>query len=191
MNDLVSISLNKAKLLVGFAACSAAAWFGWWLFHLDDAHILTLPVVNGPRFARPFGLFTLALLGAFAMWILKKLFDESPGLQFVEDGFIDNTNMLSIGYIAWKDVTGIEVRQIQNQKLIYVLLRDPEAYISKCNALKRALLRFSMNLGPSPVTIVSTSLELGFHEVLNITRKNYDTYNAPAISNKGTNKVIE
>lgn len=181
MNDLVSIPLNKAKLSVGFAACSAVAWFGWWLLHLDDAHILTLPVINDPRFARPFGLFTLVLLGAFALWILKKLFDESPGLQFVKDGFIDNTNMFSMGYIAWKDVTGIEVRQIQNQKLIYVLLQDPEAYISKCNALKRTLLRFSMNLGPSPVTIVSTSLELDFHEVLNITRKNYETYSAPAI----------
>lgn len=181
MNDLVSIPLNKAKLLVAFAACSVAAWFEWWLLHLDDPHILALPVINNPKFAHPFGLFTLVLLGAFALWVLRKLLDKSPGLQFVKDGFVDNTNMFSMGYIAWKDVTGIEVRQIQNQRLIYVLLRDPETYISKCNALKRILLRFCMNLGPSPVTIVSTSLALDFHEVLNLTKKNYEAHNTPAI----------
>jgi|SRR6185312_371493 len=180
MNDLVSIPLNKTKLLVAFAACSAAAWFGWWLLHLDDAQILNLPVINNPRFARPFGLVTLVLLGAFALYIFRKLFDRSPGLQFVKDGFVDNTNMLSMGYIAWKDVTGIEVRQIQNQKLIYVLLRDPETYIAKCNAPKRVLLRFCMNLGPSPVTIVSTSLELNFYEVLNLTKKNYENHDIKA-----------
>jgi hypothetical protein len=181
MNDLVSIPLNKTKLLMAFAACSAAAWFGWWLLHLDDAHIATLPAINDPKFARPFGLFTLVLPGSFALWLLRRLFDVSPGLQFVTDGFIDNTNMFSMGYIAWEDVTGIEVRQIQNQKLIYVLLQDPEKYISKCNALKRALLRFCMNIGPSPVTLVTTSLELGFYEVLNLTKKNLLAHNTPAI----------
>ena len=37
-----------------------------------------------------------------------------------------------------------------------------------------------MNLGPSPVTIVSTSLELNFYEVLNLTKKNYENHDIKA-----------
>ena len=151
---------------------------GWWLFNLDDVQIQSL-IFNNPKFVHAFGLFSFVLLGAFALWMLRKLFDNSPGLQFIESGFIDNTNMFSLGYIAWDDVTGFEVRETaRNQKLLYVLLRSPEKYISTCSFIKRSLLRLSMKLGPSPVTIVTRSLSLGFDEVGTLMKDNYAAFEA-------------
>lgn len=178
MANLVSIPLSRAKLLVGLAACSSFAWVGWWLFHLDDLQIQSM-IVNNPTLIHYFGIFAFILCGAFSLWILRKLFDSSPGLQFLQNGFVDNTNMFSLGYIAWEDVTGFEVREVgRNQKLLYVLLRSPAKYISKCGFFKRALLGFCMNLGPSPVTIVTRSLSLGFDEVLTLMTDNYAGFKA-------------
>ncbi|GAA0889664.1 STM3941 family protein [Rhodanobacter soli] len=176
MANLISIPLSKAKNSAGLAACSAFAWIGWWLFHLDDVQIQSL-IFNNPKFVHSFGLFSFVLLGTFALWFLRKLFDNSPGLQFLENGFIDNTNMFSLGFIAWEDVTGLEVREVaKNQKLLYVLLRSPAKYISKCGFTKRVLLGLCMKLGPSPVTIVTRSLSLNLDEVIALMKDNYAAF---------------
>ena len=170
-----SIPLGRTKLFVAVAASFLFVGGGWWLFNLSEVEILSHRRFNSlasVTFVHTIGLSAFVMAGALMPWLIKKLFDKTPGLQFLEEGLVENTNMFSVGFIAWEDITGLQVRQIQSQKLIYILLRDPEKYISRCGAIKRVLLRYSLKLGTSPVTITSNSLRMNFTQVLDLVKRN-------------------
>jgi hypothetical protein len=163
-----TVPLSKTKLLATSAACLLFVVIGWWLFNMTDAEIQSQGKFNAPWLVHGVGLAAMVLFGAMAPWIVGKLFDRTPGLQILDEGILENSNMFSMGLIAWEDIAGLEVYEIQRRKFIYVLLRDPEKYLSRCGNVKRSVLRYSMRLGPSPVTITSSSLAMSFPAVLEL-----------------------
>ena len=172
MTSQMSVPLSRIKLFAAIAGCVVFVGVGWWLFKLTDAEILSQRRYNNPTLVHAIGVSAIIMAGVLVPWLLKKLFDASPGLQFLDEGLVENTNMFSVGLIAWEDITGLQVRQIRNQQLLYVLLRDPEKYICRCGPIKRAMLHMSLRLGPSPVTITSNSLRMKFADVLTLVESN-------------------
>lgn len=167
MADSTSVPLSKKKLLAPLFIGIAFVALGLWLFSLSDAEISLQRRFN-PPFVRGLAIATMVLFGLIVFWTLGKLFDTSPGLVLNDKGLIDNTNMLSIGFVAWTEILAIEVRQIKSQPLLYVILREPERFIAARGFIKRTLLRAFLMLGPGPVTITSHSLIISFDELVTL-----------------------
>lgn len=157
-----SIPLNKGKLtllLVGALLFVAA---GYWMFQLDSAEILRHGRYRNPAFVHGVGLAGMAFFGAAALVAVRKLFDRKPGLIVDAEGIVDNASGIAAGRIPWTDILGFEQRRISNQRLLSVLLKNPEAYVAKSGAFKRLLQRANLAMGYSPVMLSSNALSVDF-----------------------------
>jgi hypothetical protein len=161
---VIPLSRTKLALLLLIACLFVVA--GWWMFDLDAAQIAAQRRYNNPLFVHGIGLLGLVFGALGAVAIARKLFDTSPGLILDERGLTDNASAMSAGFIPWSDITGIQVQQIHRQRLLNVVLADPEAYLARCKPWKRLLLRGNLRMGASPVAIPSSTLAIGFDELV-------------------------
>jgi len=129
------------------------------------------------------GALITVFFGSIGIFVAIKLFDSSPGLILNPEGLIENTNPFSIGFIAWSDIKGFEVQTIQNQKMLYVLLFEPEKHISKCSPWKYAMLKFSLRFSPSPVAISANSLKIAFDEMFYLVESYFQSATAHSKKN--------
>ena len=147
---------------------------GYWMFGLDAAEIESHRRFNSPLFVHGIGLLALVFGGVGVIAIARKLIDSSPGLVLDEHGLTDNSSAFSAGLIPWSEITGFEIRQIQKQRVLYVLLKDPDKYISKFGPVKQALLKANQRIAASPVAITSSSLSINFDELVALAEKHFD-----------------
>jgi hypothetical protein len=100
--------------------------------------------------------------------VLRNLFNGSPGLIISDEGLTDNTNPLSVGFIPWSAVRAIEIHKTHKdheQKILYVILLTPKRFFANSPLWKRLLSRLAMRIGPSPVGISSTGLDIDFEQL--------------------------
>lgn len=162
------IPLSKSKLL-GLATISALfVAGGYWMFGMDAADIEQQRRFNSPLFVHGLGLACIVLGALGCVAIARKALDSSPGLVLDELGLTDNSSAFSGGFIPWSSIEAFEVRQIQNQRILYVVLKDPAAYIARFGPLKQALLKANQRMAASPVAITSSSLPMGFDELIRL-----------------------
>ena len=164
----VVIPLSKSKMVFLLLIACAFVALGWWMFAQDAAEIEAQRRFNSPLFVHGVGLFNMVCFGLVGALMLRKLFDPSPGLVVDDRGLTDNTSAFSAGFVPWSDITGFEVRQIQRQRVLYVRLKDPEKYIARFSPIRRKLFRASERLGASPVTLTSSSMAIGFDEMVKL-----------------------
>jgi hypothetical protein len=169
----VVIPLSKTKLVLLALAAALFVVMGWWLFQLDAAQIEAHRRYNSPLFVHGIGLVALGFGALGVVFLVRKLFDTAPGLVLDERGLTDNCSAAAAGFIPWQDITGFEVRQIYTQKLIYVMLKDPEAYLARLGGLRRGMHRANMGMAASPVAIVSSTLQIGFDELVDLLNRHF------------------
>lgn len=78
-----------------------------------------------PRFL--VGLFFVV----FFDFALIRLFNKNPGLIINEKGIYDNSRARALGFIPWKDIIDIKIVDINNGKIILIVLRNPIDYLNK------------------------------------------------------------
>ncbi len=152
-DELVEIPLSKVKIWlmilgsIGFVV--ASIWIG-------SKSLVVLPVsIIGAAF---FG--TIGVIG------LKKIFDQKPGLVLTKEGFHDNSSGVSLGFVKWADVVGVEVMKMKRTRFLVVLLRNPDEYIQREKAKWKArLLEANWKMSGSPVTIASNVLSINFTQL--------------------------
>lgn len=146
---------------IGFVA--AGIWF-----------LLNPPKINNALFGNPTFILVISIaatlfFGLIAVYIIRKLPDNKPGLIIDQLGITDNSGGLSAGQILWTDIENISVFEINRQKLILLQVRNPEDYINRqSSAFKRKLMQINFNSYGSPVSISANSLQIGFNELLSI-----------------------
>ena len=161
-----TIKLSKTKLtLLVVAACVFVA-IGYWLLTLSAAEIETHRRFNNPLFVHGVGLASILFFGLAGVIGIRKLFDSAPGLIIDDQGITENTSVFSAGFIPWSDISGLEVKQIQNQRILYLLLKDPEKFIATCAPVKRVILKAAKGFAASPVAITSSSLKISFDDLV-------------------------
>ena len=156
------IPLSKSKIFLLLLIAAAFLTLGYWMFNMDASEIESHRKFNSPLFVHGLGLVSIVMGGLGGFVAIRKLFDPSPGLIIDELGITDNSSAFSAGFIPWKDIIGFEIRQIHSQRILYVLLSDPEKYIARFKPLKRALLGANMKIAASPVAITASTLKIGF-----------------------------
>jgi hypothetical protein len=173
----IVIPLSKSKMILLFIASVIFIIVGCWIFGLDAAYIESNQRFNNPLLVHGIGLMS-AILGVFGIFaIVRRLVDPAAGFIMDEFGITDNSAALSLGLIPWSDISGFEICQVQWQRFLCILLKDPNAYISKLGIVKQALLKANRRIVASPVAINSNSLSISFDELMALIEQYFAAYN--------------
>lgn len=160
------IPLGKAKVFVVLLIGITFLALGWWLFQLDNVEIAAHSRHDSPLFVHGMGVASMLLGGLGCFAAVRKLVDRAPGLVLDARGLTDNFSAVAAGFVPWADITGYEIRQVQRQRVLYILLDAPERHIARMPPIRRVLLRANMRFAPSPVGIASSGLAIGFDELV-------------------------
>jgi hypothetical protein len=167
-SDETIIELDKTKIALLLLGASAFVAAGIWMFSLDDASIQSKRGFNDPMSVHGLGLASIVFFGICGLFALKKLFSKKPGLVFNNSGIVDNASSVSPGFIPWSDVMGAEILEIQKQKMLIIMVRDPQAYIGRGSLLRQTLNKANYKMVGSPISISPNTLGINFSELVSL-----------------------
>jgi hypothetical protein len=179
-HEVTVIGLSKAKMFRVLIIAFAFVALGYWLFNLDSNEIGASGQINSHLFDHGVGLasMVMGILGAVA--ISMKLLDKAPGLVLDSKGITVNSSVMAAGFVPWGDISGTQIRQIKNQKILYLLLKNPDKYIERCKPFRRVMLRAGQKMAASPVGINSNTLLIGFDELVALVESRLSSYQSNA-----------
>lgn len=161
----LTIPYSRKKLLLLLVGAVLLTLGSLWLATLDDEVIRGMQRFNSPLLMHSLGVVGVVFFGACAVFAGFKLFDRTPGLILDERGFTHRAGMVAFGFVPWTDVAGVDVYEIQRQKLLVVKLVAPLRYVERGNALQRALNRSNHRMCGSPITLSANALAIDFDEL--------------------------
>ena len=176
--DETIIERSRAKIILLMLVSCALVALGAWLFSLDEAAIRSHRRYNNPTVVHGIGLIVVLFFGLCGLAGLKMLFDKKPGLVFNSSGIVDNASEVAAGFIPWSEVTGAGVYEIQKQKVLVIGVRDPQKYIDRGGAMKRALNTANYKMVGSPVAISSNTLKINFSQLVSLFEQYRHKYGA-------------
>lgn len=105
----------------------------------------------------------VVLIAALIIWTIVMVFKQSnrskPGLVISAEGINDASNLASVGFIPWRDITGLKLTANEfKSALIVVLVKEPQAYVDKTPKMREARYAQFKQFG-SPVVITAGVLE--------------------------------
>ena len=170
-SEQIIIPLSRKKLAFMIVGATGFVAVGVWLYmQAGEPH-------NGnPLFMQVVGVVCSIFFGACALYGVIKLFDSSPGLVIDAEGIIDNASGVSAGRIPWADITSIDLRAVQKQRLLTVNVLDPDKYIQQAAPLKRALVALNARYFGSPIQIASNALQINTDELLKVLKESHAKY---------------
>lgn len=169
----IRIGLSKKKLFL--------ALIGSVIFILLGIHIINPEQFNSSRhrsieFIRIAGFASVSFFGICFICILFKIFDKKPGLIINENGIIDNSHYGSVGLIDWSEIKGIRTRQIKSTKFLLIDISNPEEFIKKSSWIIALLMKASLKMCGTPLSITSNSLNYNFDDLEKLVLKEWEKY---------------
>jgi len=169
--DKIIISLSKSKITLLLTGSIVFVILGI-LFILHPERFLTIFFKN-EEIIRITGFTSVGFFGLCAIFYVIKLFDNKPGLIIDKNGILDNSSGISSGLIPWQDIQDINVLKIVRQKIILIVVSNPEDYIVRQKSgFKRKISRLNYNKYETPVQITANGLKIGFNELLSLIQSN-------------------
>jgi len=100
--------------------------------------------------------------------IVKQSSRTKPGLTIGEYGITDFSNMTSVGFVSWDDITAIKEAENEfKKKLIVLIVKNPDTYINKPSRMRASREAQHMQFG-SPIVISASALEYDSQELVSI-----------------------
>lgn len=168
--DETIIELSKTKLALMLAgSCAFVAAGGWLLTH--DAAVIRYGksfrfFFNSPPYVYAVGLAAVVFFGLCGLAALRKLLDKKPGLVLNSSGVMDNASGMSAGLIPWSEVVGVDVFEVEKQKMLIIRVSDPRKYVERGGPIRRAINKANYKVGGNPIAVASSALKIDFPELL-------------------------
>ncbi len=169
----IEIPLSKQKLYLMLFGSILAVVAGFWL-------VLNPPKSNHPIFGNPTlilitGIVAIIFFGYVAIFLVKKLPDNKPGLIINSEGIIDNSSGVSAGLVLWKDIIDISTSNVMNQKFLMFIVKNPEEYINRQNGIvKRKVMEINYKSYGSPISISANTLDTNFEELYELLQRKFN-----------------
>lgn len=178
--EQIEIPLSKLKLLLMLAGSIAFVAAGIW-FVTKPTAISTRSFHNSPVLIVIVGAASILFFGVCAIFIVKKIIDNTPGLVINDEGINDNSSGTSAGLILWKDIKKIEKTTVLNQSFIAIIVDNPEEYIDRQKSfIKRKTMELNFKNSQSPINISANGLKCNFNELYNIVIDAFDANKSKA-----------
>lgn len=114
------------------------------------------------------GALSVGFFGLCALVAVRKLFEKKPGLILDSTGILDNSSGVAAGLVHWSEITGFDIFQVHGARSLVVKVSDPDKYVHRGGAIKRALNKANLHLCGSPIAITSSSLKIDFDDLLQL-----------------------
>lgn len=174
-NDVIEIPLSKSKLSLLLAGSIGFVALGFWF------------VISPTTFADSFSLKQIAVIitgyagilffGTCAVAVFLKFKTNKPGFVIDKDGITDNSGAVAVGFIPWKDITGISTAAVASQSFIMIGVKNPEEYIRmQTNFLKKAALELNNRTYGTPVSISANGLKCSQMELYGLLTDKFKQY---------------
>jgi hypothetical protein len=176
----IEIKLSKAKLILMFLGCLMFVVLGV-LFIKDPGKYKSI-IMRSPTFIFIAGCAGVIFFGVIAFYLIKKLKDKSYGLIISEEGISDNSSGVSAGYIPWTDIILIRESKIVNQKLINIVVKNPQVYINRGkNLLEKRAMQMNYKTFGTPICISVNGLKINYNELKAILEKSFNDFKSQKI----------
>jgi len=176
-NDELAIKLSKGRIILLILGSCAFVAVGVWMFSMLPEDLKDMPpFFRNLLFIHTVGILSIVFFGMTGVFGIKKFFDRKAGLVFNSAGIFDNSSGISAGYIPWTEILGTKIYEMVNQKMLIILLANPDVYIERGNPLKRFLNRKNYNMCGSPISISSNALKMSFPELLSTFERYHQKY---------------
>lgn len=103
---------------------------------------------------------------AVGVWLARRYRTGKPILIVNADGVMDNSSMLSFGFIPWRDVAGIRIGEVQRQRFIELEIADENAFLCRLPRWKQRMLLLNRGMGHELVCITLSTSGLSPEDVL-------------------------
>ena len=173
--DELVIELSKTKVVLMVIGSLAFVAIGVFFLLNAESVAKDLPI-DDPWFARGVGIASLLFFGLAGIFGLRKLSDRNPGLVLNSSGIIDNSSGVAAGFIPWSEIKGAEIFEVHRQKILIIKVKNPQAYIDRGSALRRAANKMNAKMSGSPIAITSNTLKINFAELLSTFEQYHQKY---------------
>ena len=157
------VPISKGKTLLMILGALAFVACGIWLWNLEDTDTR-----HYPGYVKVVSVACIGFFGFCASIGAVKLLDRRPGLSLDEEGITDNSSGFSAGRIKWKDIEGIDTTKIKSTRLLLIFVKDPQAYLSKMNPIKKMMMTLSIRMYGTPFCISSNSLSCDYDTLVSL-----------------------
>ena len=159
------IKLSKFKITLLVTGSIVFVLGGIWLLTLDPQQIESARRFNNPALITAVAYASIVFFGLCGIYGAIKLFDTKPGLVLNSSGITDYSSAVAAGLIPWQEIRGFREFQVSGQKMLVVLVNDPERYVNMGNPIRRALNKANFNMVGSPISISANALKISYAEL--------------------------
>lgn len=169
VNERVVIKMKRKGLKV-IAAVSLLLGIGisavWILLSL------VFPDLDGFLTLKTYALVILVTVVASAIYlIVGHAISKKSGLVLDIEGITDYSNIISVGFVPWKEITEIkEAKNAFGQKMFVVIVSNPDQYIQKTQRMKASRHAQYIQFG-SPIIISAGMLDYDTEALLGLLRE--------------------
>ena len=163
-SDTTIIEFSKGKILIRALGCFAFVLLGIYVWHIADKQTNYPPI-----YAKIISVLCISFFGIGCVLLPYKLFSNLPGLiidnygiRFTNGG---NKNPLTI---EWKNVTGLETTKVKRTKILLIFINNAEEIINKEGMWKQKLMRLTLKLYGTPISISAGTFKCSFDELVEI-----------------------
>jgi hypothetical protein len=150
------IPLSKTKLRFLTWASLGFVAAGVWLWFFPEQFRRWQPEV----------VQVVAAFGLCAIFLGLKQRDPGPGLVIDAQGIVDNSSGIAAGRVPWSEIEGFKVHQVQSQRFLAVLVRDPGTYVARASGFMRPVVALNLKLYGSPIQISAVALQIDFDQLV-------------------------
>lgn len=162
----VEIPLSKKKIILVLIGSLAFVAAGIWFMVKPTTFSDSGPLRGSTVVVTIVGAAAVLFFGLCAVYAIRKLPDNKPGLTMDESGITDNSGGVSAGLVLWADINGLSVVTVQKQKFILLHVKNPNDYIERqTGIIKRKMMQMNFKMYGSPLTISANGLKITFDEL--------------------------
>nr|WP_281374960.1 STM3941 family protein [Lactovum miscens] len=165
--------MKVTEIKINFKKAQLSLFLLVMLFFIPIAFALFL--TNNLLFIILASILLLFIFGIIIL-ILRKLLNFKPALIISQSGLQDNTNHLKNPIIKWENIIGIGEANHGSQKLILIMVKDPEAFIFSENGSWQGVYKNSFELYGTPETISISNLQIKDEALIKLLNESLNKY---------------
>ena len=154
--DRIEIYTSKKKAILGLIGSIIFVALGIWMI-LDIDNSLLIRVV---------GIVSVLFFGLGIFIGIKRLIKSEIALIIDNKGLNVNPKKSLTEFIEWDNIIGFKEIKIKSQRILIIVVKNPEKWIEKeTNTFRKKLMRFNLNNYDSPFNIAAASLDISYAEL--------------------------
>lgn len=171
-NNHIEIKRNFWKVIYYFMISIPLLFLGVYNISIHEYHL---------NISSIFIILASIFLIGLSITVLVSLFYEilnwKSAFVINNEGVIDNSGIESVGFIEWKDITGIEPVEIMSVACLLIETDKPEKYLKKAkNPFVSYFMRRRIKKYGTPIQITSLTLKSKTSELEDIIKTGYEKY---------------